>query len=191
LSERLLLNEKELLRQIANGNEVAFREVYDFYRITVYSFAYSLTHTDTMAEEITQEVFIKVWEKREQLIKIDYFSTWIRTIARNAVYSFFRRTTIEKRVLSQITSDEEDDSTPQDSLELREMEQQIRSAFDQLTPQQRTIYRLNREEAKSYAEIAALLNISHHTVKYHLTNINRQLRSTIELFLLFILFLKK
>jgi len=191
LPENLLYNEKELLRLIADGNEVAFREVYDYYRITVYSFAYSLTHTDTMAEEITQEVFIKVWEKREQLIEIDYFSTWIRTIARNAAYSFFRRTTIEKRVFSQINSDEVDVTTPQDSLELHETEQQIRSAFDQLTPQQRTIYRLSREEAKSYAEIAVLLNISHHTVKYHLTNINRQLRSTIGLFLLILLFFKK
>lgn len=191
MSENLLHNEKELLRLIANGNEVAFREVYDYYRITVYSFAYSLTHTDTMAEEITQEVFIKVWEKRKQLIEIDYFSTWIRTIARNAAYSFFRRTTIEKRVLSQIASDEKDDSTPQNRLELREMEQQIRSVLNQLTPQQRTIYQLSREEAKSYAEIAALLNISHHTVKYHLTNIYRQLHSNISLSLLFLLFLKK
>lgn len=191
MSESLLYNEKELLRLISDGNEVAFREVYDYYRITVYSFAYSMTHTDTMAEEITQEVFIKVWEKREQLIEIDYFSTWIRTIARNAAYSFFRRTTIEKRVLSQINSDEEDDSTPQDSLELHEMEQQIRSVINQLTPQQQTIYRLSREEAKSYAEIASLLNISHHTVKYHLSNINRQLRSSIGLFLLFLLFLNK
>ena len=191
MSENLLHNEKELLHHIADGSEVAFREVYDHYRITVYSFAYTLTHTDTMAEEITQEVFIKVWEKREQLIEIDYFSTWIRTIARNAAYSFFRRITIEKRVLSQITSEKNDITTPQDSLELHEMEQQIRSVLNQLTPQQQTIYRLSKEEAKSYAEIAVLLNISHHTVKYHLTNINRQLRNTIGLLLLILLFLKK
>jgi RNA polymerase sigma-70 factor (ECF subfamily) len=191
LSETVLHNEKELLRRIAAGNETAFREVYDFYRITVYSFAHSLSHTDVMAEEITQEVFMKVWEKRKQLTEIDYFSTWIRTIAKNAMYSFFRRVSVEKRILTQMSQDEIEDAAPQDNLEYREMEQQIRSVLDQLTPQQRTIYRLSREESKSYAEIAILLNISHHTVKYHLSNIYRQLHSKISLVLFFLLLLKK
>lgn len=191
MSEIVLHNEKKLLRQIADGDELAFREVYDFYRITVYSFAHSLSHSDVMAEEITQEVFMKVWEKRKQLTDIDYFSTWIRTIARNAVYSFFRRRSVEKRVLAQMNQNEKEDSTPQDNLEYREMEQRIRSVLNQLTPQQRTIYRLSREESKSYSDIAILLNISHHTVKYHLTNIYRQLHTKINLVLLFFLFLKK
>ncbi|MCM5529098.1 RNA polymerase sigma-70 factor [Parasegetibacter sp. NRK P23] len=165
--------------------------MYDQYRVTVYSFAYTLVKTDILAEEITQDVFIKVWENRTQLKTMNYFSTWIRTIARNAAYSFFRRAGVEKRALEELGETVAVLPAPDEKLEFREMERRIQQVFSELTPQQQTIFRMSREEGRTYAEIAGRLNISVHTVKYHLTNISALLRSRIGPFLTLLLFIKK
>ncbi len=120
-----------------------------------------------------------------------YFSTWIRTIARNAAYSFFRRSGVEKRALEQLSETATVTPAPDEKLELREMERRIQQVFSGLTPQQQTIFRMSREEGRTYAEIAGKLNISVHTVKYHLSNISALLRSRIGPFLTLLLFIKK
>ena len=66
-------NEEELLAFIANGDELAFTRVFDYYRDRIYSIAFKITHSTTVAEEIVQDVFLKIWLRRDHLIEIENF----------------------------------------------------------------------------------------------------------------------
>jgi RNA polymerase sigma-70 factor (ECF subfamily) len=161
---------------VAIGDENAFRAIFDKYRPKVYAYAYSLTRSEVTAEEITQEVFLKMWENREMLPEIQHFSAWVKTVSRNAVYSLFRRSSTEKRILDEISRDASPSPSPT-ILEHKELDAQLRSALASLTEQQRMIFKLSREADMSYAEIANLLKISPNTVKYHMVRIFRHLRT--------------
>ena len=80
-----LYDEKTLLLQVAEADEKAFRQLYDRYRKKIASFVYLLTESPEMADEIVQEVFVKIWINRDKLQDVHHFNGWIHTITRNFV----------------------------------------------------------------------------------------------------------
>src|SRR6478735_11143470 len=79
-------NEKELLALIAKGDEIAFSKLFFQFKDRIYSIAFKLTKSTIAAEEIVQEVFLKIWLKRASLTEIENFSAYLFIIARNDVY---------------------------------------------------------------------------------------------------------
>src|SRR5678810_238059 len=84
-------NEKELLALIAKGDEIAFSKLFLQFKDRIYSIAFKLTKSTIAAEEIVQEVFLKIWLKRANLTDIENFSAYLFIITRNDVYKSLKQ----------------------------------------------------------------------------------------------------
>lgn len=174
-------SEHALLLKVASGDEVAFRVLFDQYRQLVFGFAYAHLRTEALADEITQEVFIKVWTAGEKLAEVESFGPWLKTVTRNLTYSYFRKIKLQRQMLDRYAIDNPDEGLDTTSREiaLGEAQKLLEQAIGSLTEQQRTIFRMSRDEHKSYADIAAALGITEFTVNYHIKKILSHLRAVL------------
>lgn len=166
--------EKALLLQVAKGDESAFRQLYDRYRQKIFSLGMYLTHSEVLSEEIVQDVFMKVWEKRSQLTAISFFNAWLRTVARNTCSNYLRSLAIEKLALHEFALKTNTvPISPEVGFETKEYEQILEAAIQQLSPQQRKVYLMSRRQGMKQQDIATELNISYYTVKEYMKLANR------------------
>ncbi len=185
-------NEKETLVKAAEGNEAAFRILFDKYHQKIYSFAFHLTRSRLLAEEITQEVFLKIWLKRQELAGINFFYSYLKVVCRNVGLNYLDRIAREKVILKyiELNSTEEDHSTPNIILS-NEYQRILDNVIDQLPEQQRKVFLLSRQDGLKYEEIAAELHISRHTVNEYMKKallfIRNQLHRQLNLCLLYLL----
>ncbi|MDD2425651.1 MAG: sigma-70 family RNA polymerase sigma factor [Bacteroidales bacterium] len=174
------LNEKELLLLISKGNTVAFRRIFDQYRDKIYSFAMYLTNTDFLAEEITQEVFIRIWSARDKLPDIVFFNSYLRVIARNVACNHLKRFALEKLVMGKIMAEENSQETPLENRENKEEFDTIikitNCVIENLPPQQKKAFILHYKYRMKNSQIAELMNLSVYTVKEYLKNAIRSVR---------------
>lgn len=128
-----------------------------------------LTRSELMSEEITQEIFIKIWTHRSELTEINYFNSWLKTVIRNFTYNYLRRIAHEKIILANIQiSSETQSSITENTVTFREYEQLLQKAIDQLPEQQKKAYLLSRKNGLKYEAIATEMNLSPNTVKKHI-----------------------
>jgi RNA polymerase sigma-70 factor (ECF subfamily) len=169
--------EYNLLRQLIAGDAEAFREVYNKYNKKVFSFAYYLTKSRDTAEDMVQEVFIKVWEKRDQIDPQRDFSPYIKTITQNHVYDFLKKAKRDKALQEKIYAGMQaiKQEEPDVILE-RELKRLYAQAIKNLPPQKKIIYNLHRNEGFSYDEIAQQLGLSKNTVRNHLHEANKSVQ---------------
>ena len=180
LKGTLSYQEAEILAQIAGGSEQAFATLFHKYRDKVYSVAFRLTESTFLAEEVVQDLFLKLWIQRGKLSEIKSFEDYLFIMARNQVFSALRRIALQKNLAENlsITLPQSANSTYEDICNT-EYDQMIRTAIDQLPHQQREIYILSKEKELKRDEIAQLLHISPETVKTHLSRAIRHIRAYI------------
>ncbi len=187
--DKSILTEKELLRQVANGDAESFKYLFDKYRNKIYSLSMYVTHSEYISEEITQEAFCKIWNSRTDLEKIDFFNSYLRTIAVNAACNYLKRLANEKIILKRISDESEisSDSTEYTVL-YNDYQAILEQAIMKLSPQQRKVYILSRHKGLKQDEIAKRMNLSIYTVKEHmklaLSSIRKSLGERIELTIL-------
>jgi len=120
-----------------------------------------------MAEDITQDIFVKIWDKREHLTEIEKFGSYLFRMAQNYAINAFRKTAVETAALSHLQSEPEYNSTD-NYLSEKETSALLHKAISRLSTQQKLVYTLSREEGLKYEEIARRLNVSPSTVKNHM-----------------------
>lgn len=172
----------ELLQKVAHGNAGAFREIFSHYHDSVYAYSLRITHSVCIAEDITQEVFLKLWLHREKLTELENLEAWIITVARNLCFNQLKKTAREKCIIGFQPELYEgaDVVSIEQKVEQRDLLLKLREASAQLTPKEQIVYRLNKEQGLRKEEIARALNISQNTVKAHLTNALRKMRHYME-----------
>src|ERR1700730_8709237 len=111
-------NELLLLKRIAEGDEYAFRAIYDLYKDRFYGVAMKLSSSDYIAEEILQEVFISIWRSRALLARVTKPSPYLFSIFYNCLKQSFRRESQEKRLKMQVISSDPENEHPFDEDEL-------------------------------------------------------------------------
>ncbi len=170
-------DERTLLKMISEGDESAFRKVYDAYYDHIYNAAYSFTKSPHISEDIVQEVFCRVWHRRATLPDVEKFDAYLFIMARNHILtemkSRLRHNAFVNHLRAHFT--EASDSQFHDLI-AKESESIIRDAVDKLPPQQKTVFSLSREEGLSQDEIAARMNISKNTVRNHMNAALRFIR---------------
>jgi RNA polymerase sigma-70 factor (family 1) len=171
-----LYNEDAVLLLMAQGDEDAFRRLYDHYRKKVYYVAREMLRDDDQAADVLQEVFIKLWQHREKLPDILNFNAWLNTVTRHEILMVFRKMAREDQLLRELASLKPPAEGTQDPMALKELRTALHSAMDKLTPQQRRVFELSRMEGLRHAEIAHLLGISRQAVKKHMTDALRVIR---------------
>jgi len=167
-----------LLSRISNGDHVAFASLFSHHRNKVYTTALRLTGSYTEAEEIVQDVFVKIWVGRQKLTEVQDIESYLFIIARNLIYDAMKRTARRKAKLK-VDIPARDFSLPEaeNILQEKQLEQVVRDAIDQLPAQQKAVYLLARNEGLTKSEIAERLQLSPHTVKSHYDRAVRSLRA--------------
>lgn len=166
--------DKNILVNLKNGDEKAFETLFWEYNSHVYHFIYSLLYEKSLAEDLTQTVFLKIWEKRNTIDPEQGFDAYLFTIARNLVYKETQNRLLSEKFMQTVQAQLSDtDSLMEEKIDAESLREYINGLVEELPPARREIFRLSRNEHLSYKEIAKRLSISEKTVE---TQLNRALR---------------
>lgn len=166
--------EPEYLRRLKQDDERAFDALFRHYSALVYRFAYGYLKSRPAAEEIVQECFIKIWEKREQLREDVPLKGYLFTTAHHAVLNELRRDQHHLRLHGQVAA--AGPASVANEAEYQEMEALYLAALDRLPPKQREVFVLSRQQGLSYPEIAERQGVSVKTVEAHIVQALKTLR---------------
>lgn len=160
-------NEKELLAQIASGDTKAFALLFEQYQSKVFSHALTFVKSVEEAEELTTDIFMKVWEHRQQLSSVQSFKSYLFILGRNHLISAIR-----KKIMVTVEVPQEhlmeNILLPDKQYDVKEMHNIIMQGIEKLSAQQKKVFTMSRLEGLSYEEIAEALAISKRTVKFHM-----------------------
>ncbi len=162
-----MLSEQEILQQLKSGNATAFKAIYDLYVKRIFRFAHSLLRNKIAAEEITQEVFVKLWENRAKIDTEKGFSAWLYIITRNAIYNLTRTKFYGKLLNTSLEELQHQLIAEEKVVESADLIKFLYQLIGKLPAQRKKVFLMSRDSELSYKEIAELLNISENTVKTH------------------------
>jgi RNA polymerase sigma-70 factor (ECF subfamily) len=169
-------DESRMLELLAAGSEYAFTELFSRYRAKVYTVAFRFLRTQESAEEVVQDVFLKCWLKRQELIQVKNLDAYLRTVTRNLVLNRFRKLANEAAAQQELGRREQKTDDTDHLLLGHQYQKILETALSKLPPQQREVYRLAREEELSHEDIASRMNISPVTVKSHMARALQYIR---------------
>lgn len=161
------LNERELLIQVASGNEHAFRQLFIAYHQQLGVHMLRITNIPELAEEVVQDVFVKIWLTRETLVGVDNFKAYLFVISKNHALNCLKKLAKERVLIKQLEDSRADAVVPEGG-GTNMYYNLLDEAIDQLPPQQQKVYLLSRHSRLKYTEIADQLELSRETVKKYL-----------------------
>jgi RNA polymerase sigma-70 factor (family 1) len=177
MSVKPLFNQNELLSKVAEGDQRAFRVLYDFYYNRIYAFALCLLKSDLLAEEVTQETFLKLWKKGYDLNQILNVESFLIAVTRNRSFDILRRSKLEIKADQKRTKVwVEGHNDTEESIILNDTRRILQSAIDLLPPQQKLVYQLCQQEGLKYEEAADKLSLSTLTVQSYMKLALRNVR---------------
>lgn len=159
--------ENQLLLQTAQGDQIAFTQLFDAYHHALGAFVFGIIKSREVAEEVVLDVFLKIWTTREVLAEVQNFKAYLFTISRNAAISALRKAIRERTRQAQW----EHEQSPMLPIEPDNRElyfNLIDEAIAQLTPQRKKIYLMSRQKGMKYEDIAKELGLSRFTVRAHI-----------------------
>ncbi|WP_417887516.1 RNA polymerase sigma-70 factor [Zunongwangia sp.] len=186
--------DKFLVFQLKQGNEKAFNKLYEKYLSDSYHFALSILKSKDHAQEVVQEVFLKVWINREELDTTKNFKSFLLTITKNLSINILTKATNDLNIKNKIYEGlETQRSTTSEYILTQEYEEIRKRAISSLPEGRKKVFIMAREEGKSYQEISDELGISINTVKTQmkkaLESIRFYLSKNSDIDLIFLLFL--
>lgn len=166
-----------LLLQASEGDEEAFASLFHTYRDKLYAFTYSISRSREIAEDVVQDVFLKIWQQRERLNAIDNFNAFLYRMSYNHTINLLKR--LYKETLVLVEASERNNPSPllpDEQMTYRILEQSIAQIVSKLPPQQKAVYQLSREQYMKQEDIGRQLQISISTVQNHMTQALRTIR---------------
>lgn len=191
MTEAYLLDEKELLNRLAAGDENAFVTIFNTYQGYIFKVVYQFVKSQALAEELVQDIFLKVWQERQKLPEVQHFRNWLFILARNYLLRTIRRMALERKVRRVWTEEMPINENSTDyKLRNSQFNELLQQTINDLPPQQQAVLRLAKEQYLTYDEIAQQLSISPNTVRMHMSKalaaVRRALKDKgIEMLLLF------
>ncbi|PWK79813.1 RNA polymerase sigma-70 factor (ECF subfamily) [Mucilaginibacter oryzae] len=175
------LSDLELQHLFVGGDVAAYTELYNRYAVPVNRFMQKYLHTAALSEDATHDVFIKLWNKREQLVNVQSFKAYLFTVARNLAFDYLKSAFRTETAISQISAViTEHRNTVEDERLTREYLLFIENVLATLPRRSREVFMLCREQGKSYDEAAKQLGISRNAIKNHMVLTMKVLSSKVE-----------
>ena len=177
-----------MLRSITlHDDEVAFRYLFEHYYPSLCLFAKRFIDDRETREDIVQEVFFRLWDKRKQITVTSPAQNYLLTSVRNLCLNYLRRQEVQQP-FEESLFDQPDDEEGDRLIQLRELEEQLAQALAQLPPEYRLAFELNRMEGKSLEEVAQRMGVSTRTVERYrdkaIALLQTELKEYLPLFLL-------
>lgn len=170
-----------LLNQVANGNHRAFRVVFDNYHIKVFNYAVKFLKSEELAQEVVQDVFLKIWNQRQNLPHLENFGGYLRKVSINMTLDALKKTAAYERALVvSLSSWSEADNSTQEKLSHLDAQAYVDRLLAKLPQQQRLAYTMFYIDGLKQKEVAQNMNISLFTVKAHLRQALKNLRSMVD-----------
>ena len=160
-------DERSTLAAVAAGDEKAFRTLVDAYWSRVYFNTLTLVKSPAVGQDLTQDIFLKIWLQRERLTEVVSFKNYIYVVGRNQVIAALRKKIIETAD-ADMAMLREDMQAPDVQLEGKDAYRVLMEGVERLTPQQKIIFKMSRLEGLSHEQIAQNLGLSKNTVKVHM-----------------------
>lgn len=177
----ILNDERSLVLRLIDGDEDAFCELYAAYKNRLIYFAMRFLKSREYAEDVFQDAFTVIWQSRRFINPDVSFSAYLYTIVRNRLLNQLRDLATEDRLKEQILSQAVDYSNDtSNEILANDLKQLISNGLRQLTPRQREIFEMSREQQLSHREIAERLGISIYTVQESVSNSLKTLRAYLE-----------
>ncbi len=172
---RLLYNEAALLEQLSQGYEPAFKHVYDYYAPAVYRVASRYLQSGELADDVVQEVFMTIWNRRSETHAVRCFRHYLFTVTRNLCLQYLKEKTRSRRVHLEFF-----ERTELDGPDYSEMySERLSSAVEKLPGRQRQIFEMAKLQGMSHETIARHLNLSASTVNNHISSALKTLRESL------------
>ena len=161
--------EKSLVELVIKGDQSAFENLYNIYADKLYYFALRFLKTKEDAENLTQEVFVKIWETRDRLDPDYSFNAYLFTIAKNTIFNIHRKRVNERTYRDYLGNffDFAHSKTEND-LSLNDLQNRIDKCVENFPTQRKVVFELSRREGLSHKEISEQLNISEKTIETHI-----------------------
>ncbi|SDZ77798.1 RNA polymerase sigma-70 factor, ECF subfamily [Arachidicoccus rhizosphaerae] len=168
--------EPAIFEQFNDKEEELFSEIFREYERRLFIFVVRTLRSEQLAQDIVQEVFLKLWSIREKVAGIQNLNAYLYKLAENQVYDYLRHAAVEKRARQELWQRMQETTRDHSHTMIdREYNAIIEKAILRLPEQRRRVYQLSKREGKKQAQIAEELQISPHTVRNHLSEAFKQI----------------
>lgn len=176
-----LYNEKDLLIRLMEGDQTAFDQLYRHHANRIYGKLLKFTKSAEVSEELLQDLFMKVWEKRDGINPALPFKSYLFRIAEHLISDYYRRAAKDRKLYDHLlqagTSYERPIDEESEDQRYQQKLERLQEAIEQLPPKCKEVYTLIKIAGKSYQEVAAQLGISAATISNQMTKANQLIRA--------------
>ena len=180
------MEEYQVIRLFKGGDRESFSLLYKKYWEKVYRFSRLYLNTEDLAEDVVQEVFIKLWDSKEFIRENEDIKGLLFVITRNLIFNQHRKKVNEDFYRMTVLEAMEDSYDIESEISAYNLQEYIDRLIEELPERRRTIFNLSRKSHLSYKEIAQKLNISEKTVENQIGEALKFLKKNVKLLILFI-----
>jgi RNA polymerase sigma-70 factor (family 1) len=175
------LTDENLMTEFVAGNSDAFAALYERYNRNVYQFVIKFVHSEVLADDVTQEIFIKIWNGRQQLGHVQSFRAYLFTSAKNYSLDILKAALRSERAMGEVVKNYiVQRKATDESLIDADYASFLQKELSRLPERSRQIFRLCRNEGYTYEEVAQELGISKSAVKNHMVFSMKVLKASVE-----------
>lgn len=176
MAEQPINSDKELIRKLKKGEIEAFNRIFYAYSSKLYHFAYGYLKSKEDAEEMVQEIFSKIWDKRADIKEEFEFRSYLFSIAFNYIKKYFRSKALINKYTEFATINNLESEQIQEDVNYVSLKLRVDQLVNQMPEKRKTVFFKSRVEGKNSKEIAVEMNISPSTVENHLNQALKFLR---------------
>jgi RNA polymerase sigma-70 factor (ECF subfamily) len=187
-------DQSRLLYELSQGSELAFTQLYNQYKNVVFATALKITKSRVLAEEVVQDVFLKIWQNHENLAEISSIENYLFIISRNHIFDMIKKIARDSAVTTHVNYKSTSANDTDEAIKDDQYNVILNQIVDQLPPQQQKIYKMAKWDGLSHQKIGEDLGISPETVKKHMAQALKFVRVKISpymnMFMTLFLFIK-
>jgi RNA polymerase sigma-70 factor (ECF subfamily) len=191
------VDDKHLFTGLKNDAEIGFKVIYNHYFPRLYYFVFEFIPLQDIAENIVQDTFLTLWNKRSELKDDTNLGAWLFTVAKNNSLYRLRDNRYRQQLFASGSIDDNElnlnmetlSSLDTSSYTFDEIQRIIQETLEELSPQSRRVFMLSRFQERKYREIAAELNISEKVVEKHITKSLKKFRTALKDYLPLVVYL--
>ena len=171
----MALVDDKILKALKGGEMKSFEIIYRLYNSHIYNFIYRMIKNTSVSKDLTQDVFLQIWNTKNNIEYDNNFEGYLFTMTRNTVYQYIRREILLQNYINKLgkDKDEKTDVNIEGELDNKYFEERISELIEELPEARRRIFLLYWKSDLSYKEIAQTLSLSEKTIA---TQVNRSLQ---------------